>query len=70
MAELVDASDSKSGISNDVQVRFLFWAQSFYAFDLMSKAFFVCSNDVSSIDAGFWAQSFYAFNLKLKAFLF
>ena len=27
MAELVDASDSKSGISNDVQVRFLFWAQ-------------------------------------------
>lgn len=26
MAELVDASDSKSGISNDVQVRFLFWA--------------------------------------------
>jgi hypothetical protein len=28
MAELVDASDSKSGISNDVQVRFLFWARS------------------------------------------
>ena len=27
MAELVDASDSKSGISNDVQVRFLFWAR-------------------------------------------
>ena len=26
MAELVDASDSKSGIGNDVQVRFLFWA--------------------------------------------
>lgn len=28
MAELVDASDSKSGIGNNVQVRFLFWAQS------------------------------------------
>ena len=27
MAELVDASDSKSGIGNNVQVRFLFWAQ-------------------------------------------
>ncbi len=27
MAELVDASDSKSGFSNGVQVRFLFWAQ-------------------------------------------
>jgi hypothetical protein len=26
MAELVDASDSKSGIRKDVQVRFLFWA--------------------------------------------
>ena len=26
MAELVDASDSKSGIGNNVQVRFLFWA--------------------------------------------
>jgi hypothetical protein len=26
MAELVDASDSKSGIGNDVQVRFLFRA--------------------------------------------
>jgi NAD-dependent deacetylase len=39
MAELVDASDSKSGISNDVQVRFLFWAQCFKAFDFKSKAF-------------------------------
>jgi hypothetical protein len=28
MAELVDASDSKSGIGNNVQVRFLFWALS------------------------------------------
>jgi hypothetical protein len=28
MAELVDASDSKSGVRKDVQVRFLFWAQS------------------------------------------
>ena len=27
MAELVDASDSKSGVPQDVQVRFLFWAQ-------------------------------------------
>lgn len=27
MAELVDASDSKSGFGNEVQVRFLFWAQ-------------------------------------------
>lgn len=27
MAELVDASDSKSGVRKDVQVRFLFWAQ-------------------------------------------
>jgi hypothetical protein len=27
MAELVDASDSKSGIGNDVQVRFLFRAR-------------------------------------------
>jgi len=27
MAELVDAPDSKSGIGNDVQVRFLFRAQ-------------------------------------------
>jgi hypothetical protein len=27
MAELVDASDSKSGIGNNVQVRFLFWAR-------------------------------------------
>ena len=27
MAELVDASDSKSGFGNKVQVRFLFWAQ-------------------------------------------
>jgi hypothetical protein len=27
MAELVDASDSKSGSGNRVQVRFLFWAQ-------------------------------------------
>jgi hypothetical protein len=26
MAELVDAPDSKSGIGNNVQVRFLFWA--------------------------------------------
>jgi hypothetical protein len=26
MAELVDASDSKSGVRKDVQVRFLFWA--------------------------------------------
>lgn len=26
MAELVDALDSKSGFSNGVQVRFLFWA--------------------------------------------
>ena len=26
MAELVDASDSKSGFGNEVQVRFLFWA--------------------------------------------
>lgn len=39
MAELVDASDSKSGIGNNVQVRFLFWAlQSFVSF---YKAFFV-----------------------------
>jgi hypothetical protein len=27
MAELVDASDSKSGVRKDVQVRFLFWAR-------------------------------------------
>ena len=27
MAELVDASDSKSGFRKKVQVRFLFWAQ-------------------------------------------
>ena len=26
MAELVDASDSKSDVRKDVQVRFLFWA--------------------------------------------
>jgi hypothetical protein len=29
MAELVDASDSKSGTRKGVQVRFLFWAQVF-----------------------------------------
>ena len=28
MAELVDATDSKSVVRKDVQVRFLFWAQS------------------------------------------
>ncbi len=28
MAELVDAADSKSAVRKDVQVRFLFWAQS------------------------------------------
>ncbi len=27
MAELVDALDSKSSVRKDVQVRFLFWAQ-------------------------------------------
>ena len=27
MAELVDATDSKSVVRKDVQVRFLFWAQ-------------------------------------------
>ena len=27
MAELVDAADSKSAVRKDVQVRFLFWAQ-------------------------------------------
>jgi len=41
MAELVDASDSKSGISNDVQVRFLFWAQAL----VFHRSFFLC-NDV------------------------
>jgi hypothetical protein len=29
MAELVDASDSKSGFRKEVQVRFLFWALRF-----------------------------------------
>jgi hypothetical protein len=37
MAELVDASDSKSGIGNNVQVRFLFWALS--RFDEVRMAF-------------------------------
>ena len=29
MAELVDASDSKSGFRKKVQVRFLFWARNY-----------------------------------------
>jgi hypothetical protein len=37
MAELVDASDSKSGIGNDVQVRFLFRALSH-----LLGGFFIC----------------------------
>gem|GEM_PF-2107088 len=37
MAELVDASDSKSGFSNGVQVRFLFRAQKKFANLRMSE---------------------------------
>ena len=32
MAELVDALDSKSSVRKDVQVRFLFWAQTLSRF--------------------------------------
>ena len=34
MAELVDATDSKSVVRKDVQVRFLFWAQNQKTFSL------------------------------------
>ena len=40
MAELVDASDSKSGFRKKVQVRFLFWAQE-KARNLVAGFFFV-----------------------------
>jgi hypothetical protein len=37
MAELVDATDSKSVVRKDVQVRFLFWAQNHFF-----KVVFLC----------------------------
>ena len=40
MAELVDASDSKSGTRKGVQVRFLFWAQT--PFQRSWKGVFLC----------------------------
>jgi len=44
MAELVDASDSKSGIGNNVQVRFLFWALRFQLIKKVAsmRPFFIC----------------------------
>ncbi len=39
MAELVDAADSKSAVRKDVQVRFLFWAQSLVSSGL--QGFFI-----------------------------
>jgi hypothetical protein len=43
MAELVDASDSKSGVRKDVQVRFLFWALVLKRAILFRVAFFIFS---------------------------
>ncbi len=44
MAELVDASDSKSGTRKGVQVRFLFWALGFQSIKkaAVSLPFFIC----------------------------
>ncbi len=42
MAELVDATDSKSVVRKDVQVRFLFWAR------LSSKIIFVLEDNIES----------------------
>ena len=41
MAELVDASDSKSGIGNNVQVRFLFWALDSLVNQLFTRLFYL-----------------------------
>jgi hypothetical protein len=51
MAELVDASDSKSGIGNDVQVRFLFWALGFQSIKKVAifAAFFICKQFANRI---------------------
>ena len=49
MAELVDASDSKSGISNDVQVRFLFWAHLNSELTIKSIRFFLLFSATQSL---------------------
>ena len=48
MAELVDASDSKSGFRKEVQVRFLFWAQKSLVI-IDCKTFFVPAIHTSAI---------------------
>lgn len=41
MAELVDATDSKSVVRKDVQVRFLFWAQIFSKSPVFNTGLFI-----------------------------
>lgn len=56
MAELVDASDSKSGIGNNVQVRFLFWAQNH-----LFQVVFLCRKVLS-------CKGFQRFHLSFRLF--
>ena len=55
MAELVDASDSKSGIRKDVQVRFLFRAQKHFFTE--SAFVFKLNVDNGFNELVYWSQN-------------
>ena len=62
MAELVDASDSKSGIGNNVQVRLLFWARHKHPAEWRGFVFLLFAGSAGSLPADsqgflFWAQT-------------